>query len=139
MSDHHRIEIDTNYEVNKRKTGWDIGKENEMRMYNFFSEEIDWDVVNERMSEKIWEENLENKNATDITNELLEHISDVCKESLPKRKRNVSVNDRSKIPWERRRLFGRKKMLNKSKRKSTTDDKKKQIDKEIEYVENEIV
>ena len=30
-------------------------------------------------------------------------------------------------------------MLNRSKRKSTTDDKKKQIDKEIEDVENEIV
>ena len=49
VSDHHRIEIDTNYKFNRRKRDSGGGIENEMRMYNFFSEEINWDVVNELM------------------------------------------------------------------------------------------
>merc|ERR1711915_1030672 len=51
VSDHHRIEIDFNYKFNIGKRDSNGGTENEMRMYNFFSEEINWDVVNEQMGE----------------------------------------------------------------------------------------
>merc|ERR1711915_234393 len=139
VSDHHRIEIDTNYKFNRRKRDSNGGIENEMRMYNFFSKEINWDVVNELMEEKIWEEDTENKNATDITHELLKHINEICRKTLPKRKKNISNNDRSMIPWERRRMFGRQKMLNSTKRKATTEENKKNLDKEMQDVENEIV
>merc|ERR1712228_463792 len=100
------------------------GIENEMRMYNFFSEEMNRDVVNELMEEKIWKDDTENKNATDVTHELLEHINEICRETLPKRKKNISNNDRSRIPWERRRMFRRQKMLNRAKQKATTEEKK---------------
>merc|ERR1711915_191200 len=139
VSDHHRIEIDTNYKFNRRKRDLGGGIENEMRMYNFFSEEINWDVVNELMEEKIWEDDTENKKATDITHELLKHINEICRETLPKRKKNISNNDRSMIPWERRRMFGRQKMLNRAKRKATTEEKKDYLHEEKQDVENEIV
>ena len=56
-----------------------------------------------------------------------------------KRKKYISDNDRSRIPWERRRMFGRQKMLNRAKRKATTEEKKNYLDEEIQDVENEIV
>ena len=76
------------------------------------------------MEEKIWEDDTENKNATDITHELLKRINEICRETLPKRKKNISNNDRSRIPWERRRMFGRQKMLNRAKRKAANEEKK---------------
>merc|ERR1711915_887483 len=94
VSDHHRIEIDTNYKFNRRKRDSGGGIENEMRIYNFFSEEINWDLVNELIEEKIWEDETENKNATDITHELLKHINEIYRKTLPKRKKiSVTMTD----------------------------------------------
>merc|ERR1711915_313700 len=53
--------------------------------------------------------------------------------------KNICNNDRSRIPWERRRMFWRQKMLNTAKRKATTEEKKNYLDEEIQEVENEIV
>ena len=108
-----------------------------MRKYNFYSKEIKWKEVNEKI-ETIPYENQDSKDTILLIEELLNNISDICEEKTPKRKGNGS-KDRIRIPAERKKLLGRMKMLKRKRRKTMSECKREVISEKILTVENELV
>ena len=138
MSDHHLIEICTSYDciIKRRETST---KENEMgmRKFNFYSKDIKWKEVNEKVT-MIPYENIESKDTIILIEDLLKNLNNICEEKTPKRKKN-GKKDRIRIPKERKKLLGRMKMIKRDRRKAVSESKKEELSEKILIVENELV
>ena len=108
-----------------------------MRKFNFYSKDIKWKEVNEKVT-MIPYENIESKDTIILIEDLLKNLNNICEEKTPKRKKN-GKKDRIRIPKERKKLLGRMKMIKRDRRKAVSESKKEELSEKILIVENELV
>ena len=139
MSDHHTIEISTSYKpkIEKMSSEKLHRNVNILRGLNFYSEDINWKEVNERIREIPWEEVKENKSMVELNEYLITQIIRICIELIPKKDTRKDAS--RKIPKVRKKLLGRMKMLKRGKRKAISNSKKDFIDKKIQEVEKQLI
>ena len=134
LSDHDRIELNTNIMIHKNlmNKNENLAKETENCIHNlnFNEKSIEWEKIKKELEVINWLEIFNDKD----TESCLERITYMCKKYIPIKK----CNNRCKIPKKRKRLFNKIKMLRRSKSKANKR-KKDVIDRKIIEVEKEIL
>ena len=135
LSDHNVIEISTSYKINHTKNNEREKEKGETALwrFNFRSENISWDTVNEKIKEIPWKKLFLDKDSQTCTNIFISIISYICSKLMPPKKPHIS----SKIPRERKRLLNRLKMLKRSKNRKRNEEKK-EVGRKIEETEKRI-
>ena len=112
MSDHHNIEITTNYNPkivrNSSKETKEYNKG--LRDLHFYSKEINWKEINKRMKEVDWYKIQENMSMIELLEYIMELIMKICESLVPKKREGKKTAAR-RIPKTRKKLLGRMKML----------------------------
>ena len=103
MSDHHTIEVVTSYKpkIEKRSSEKLQRNVNILRGLNFYSEDIKWKEVNNRIREIPWEEVKENKSMMELNEYLITQIIRICMELIPKKDTRKDAS--RKIPKARKK------------------------------------
>ena len=139
MSDHHTIEISTPYNPEIEKKSENINESvSTLRELNFYSKDIDWKKVNNRLSEIPWDNVKENKSTLELNEFLITLVIKICTELIPK-KGYMNKDASRRIPKVRRKLLGRMKMLKRGRRKAVSNTKKDELDKKIQEVESQLI
>ena len=140
MSDHHTIEITTNYNPkivrnpNKDARDNDIG----LRDLNFYSKDINWKEINKSIKEVDWLKIQENKSMLELLVYIMELIKEICIKLIPK-KSEGKKNAAKRIPKARKKLLGRMKMIKRDLKKAISDSKKEELNKKIQDVEQKLI
>merc|ERR1712074_103149 len=140
LSDHHRIEISTNYEIKEEKIQQNKSeKKDTMTSLNFHAKEnkINWDMIKKGIKDMEWRKICEDGDAIEIIVILLNMLNILCTKEVP-RKKNKEENNRGK-PKEVKKLLNRIKMLKRKKRKAYSKEKKKIFESRILETEKEIM
>merc|ERR1712002_845858 len=138
ISDHHRIEISTNYKIKEEKIQQNKSeKKDTMTSLNFHAKEnkINWDMIKKGVKDIEWRKICEDGDAIEIIVILLNMLNILCTKEVP-RKKNKEGNNRGK-PKEVKKLLNRIKMLKRKKRKAYSKEKKKIFESRILETEKE--
>ena len=138
MSDHSRIELSTNYILNEeQKSRKEMEDPNtKLRSFNFRADKkIDWIAIKENIRRIHWKEMLKG-DTEEITEELLNKISKLSRENIPKKKKEGK--DR-KVPREIKKILNRIKMLKRAKHKTKSKEREKAIEIKIVETEKELL
>ena len=100
LSDHHQIEVTTNYKINNRHINSEPPKysgETEFWQLNFHSDNISWDTINKEIGKIPWKTLFSEKDTETCTYIFLRCLLNICMEIIPRK----TTNGKSKIPRER--------------------------------------
>merc|ERR1712198_92857 len=114
FSDHSRIELITNIKNNdNRKAECNVGHQRAplLGQLNFKHKDIDWVQLDREIDDIQWEALFNRKDAAECTEIFMGILELVCKDIIQKKRTWC----KSRIPWERKRLLNRLKMLKKQK------------------------
>ena len=126
-SDHSVLEASTNIEIEQEisQQAKEYLEDCNLRNLNFYHDSINWDTLNRKIREFPWKHNFENKGVLECWDIFLNHITSVCLEHVPTKKK---YGCKRKIPRERRKKLYRIKKLNKARRRETRKDKIVKLD-----------
>ena len=117
-SDHHRIELTTVYNTNKSHSKVTDDEEPQkvsgFNMLNFFSEDTQWESLEEDLKSYNWNQEFRGLDTADMMNRFISVCLDIAQKWVPSNKR--SSKNRSKaqrIPRYRRSLMRKRTRLNK--------------------------
>merc|ERR1712002_154537 len=139
ISDHHRIEISTNYKIKEEKIQQNKReKKDTMTSLNFHAKEnkINWDMIKKGIKDMEWKKICENGDAIEIIIILLNMLNILCMKGVPRK--NNEGKKREK-PNEIKKLLNRIKMLKREKHKAYSKEKKKIFESRILETEKEII
>merc|ERR1711984_23585 len=139
LSDHHRIEISTNYEIKEEKIQQNKSeKKDTMTSLNFHAKEnkINWDMIKKGIKDMEWKKICENGDAIEIIIILLNMLNILCMKGVP---RKNNEGKKRGTPKEVKKLLNRIKMLKREKRKAHRKEKKKIFESRILETEKEII
>ena len=137
MSDHHSIEITTGYATKFKRNEISNSNDSILRNLNFYSENINWKYVNDRIKEVIWPKMKENKTMLELFNIFMKLLINICEETIPKR--NRKGKNAFRIPKIRKKLLGRMKKIKKDYRKAISKEKKEELSIKIRQVEEQLI
>ena len=140
MSDHHTIEITTNYNPNIVRNSNKEAKDNNkgLKDLNFYSKEINWKEVNKRIKNVDWYKMQENKSMIEFLEYIMELILEICESLIPK-KSGRKKNAGRRIPKARKKLLGRMKMIKRDLKKAISNSKKDELNRKIQDVEQKLI
>ena len=140
MSDHHTVEITTNYKPNIIRNSNKEAQDNDkgLRDLNFYSKEINWKEVNKRIKDIDWYKIQESKSMLELLEYIMERIMEICKSFIPK-KREGKKNAGRRIPKARKKLLGRMKMIKRDLKKAISNSKKDELNRKIQDVEQKLI
>merc|ERR1712090_26676 len=111
LSDHHRIEISTNYKIKEEKIQQNKSeKKDTMTSLNFHAKEnkINWDMIKKGIKDMEWKKICENGDAIEIIIILLNMLNILCMKGVPWKNNEGKNRGKSK---EVKKLLNRIKML----------------------------
>merc|ERR1712105_568930 len=139
ISDHHRIEISTNYKIKEEKIQQNIGgKKYTMTSLNFHAKEnkINWDMIKKGIKDMEWKKMCEDGDAIEIIIILLNMLKILYMKGVP---RKNNEGKKRGTPKEVKNLLNRIKMLKREKHKAHSKEKKKIFESRILETEKYIM
>lgn len=137
FSDHRLLRIHTNYKISTLPP--EVTRPIEKTPFsslNFFSSEVNWDLINAHLRDTDWEAVLQDGDPEIMVDSLLTTILRACEGNVPMKRRQGSR--RSDIPRERKILMRRRATLNQRMLKTSNDCQKSSLQAKISAVEKEI-
>ena len=137
-SDHHIIEVSTNFTTTENDSTMETENTNDngLRSLNFRAKTVKWENIIGMMEDTDWEQEFDSKDARKGGEEFLETITKCAKENAPKRSKQGST---SKIPRERKKLHNRIKMLKRDKHRAYSKERKRSFERKILETEQKII
>ena len=135
LSDHHQIEVTTNFKTNNRFVNNDTQNyrgESEFWQLNFRNDNVSWDNINKEINEVPWQTLFNGKNTEECTYIFLKCLLNICMKLIPRK----NTKGKSRIPRERKKLLNRLKMLKRTKHRTRSKPKVIVLDKKIQETED---
>ena len=129
----HKLQIITTSFLTEDCVARGDDEEDSLHQLNFFHNKIEWEEIKEKLSKVQWIQILKGLNPTEIYCQILKSLTGICLENIPRKK----IKKKSRIPKDRKLLM-RKKCNMKKKYKSSFDEHKNSILKEIETIEEKL-
>jgi len=108
-SDHHIVKFKSTYILNKPTIkAPPLPPEESFESLNFFSEDINWDEMNSKLSEHPWEDELSHLDHPAMITKFIDICYQICKKYVPIKKSRVTKSNRMRIPRHRRILMRRR-------------------------------
>ena len=137
LSDHNIVVINTTYKRNKcEKVEKTAPRSSPFSEYNFFSEEIKWEELDQCFSRVDWEQVMGSVNTEDMLQTLLDKLVETCQPRIPARRHRE--DNCSNIPRDRRILMRKRATLNKQLIKANTNSRKSKITTKIMSIEQQL-
>ena len=139
MSDHYTIEITTGYtpKISRSKDKSNSNK-SILRNLNFYSNEINWKYVNDKIREIIWPKMVVDKPMLELFEIFIKYLVIICKEAIPMKK-NDGRNSYGRIPKVRKKLLGRMKKIKRDYRKAVSEERKEELSIKIKEIEEQLI
>ena len=104
ISDHNRIEVNTNYRIKEEILQQNTQKiDNTMRSLNFHIEEkINWDIISKHIKDMPWKNICEHGIAVEVIELLLSKLNEIFIENVPKRNKEEKKKG---VPKEIKKLI----------------------------------
>ena len=135
LSDHHQIEVTTNFKTNNRFVNNDTQNyrgESEFWQLNFRNDNVSWDNINKEINEVPWQTLFNSKNTEECTYIFMKCLLNICMKLIPRK----NTKGKSRIPRERKKLLNRLKMLKRTKHRTRSKPKVIVLDKKIQETED---
>ena len=135
LSDHHQIEVTTNFKTNNRFVNNDTQNyrgESEFWQLNFRNDNVSWDNINKEINEVPWQTLFNSKNTEECTYIFMKCLLNICMKLIPRK----NTKGKSRIPRERKKLLNRLKMLKRTKHRTRSKPKVIILDKKIQETED---
>ena len=135
LSDHHQIEVTTNFKTNNRFVNNDTQNyrgESEFWQLNFRNDNVSWDNINKEINEVPWQTLFNSKNTEECTYIFMKCLLNICMKLIPRK----NTKGKSRIPRERKKLLNRLKMLKRTKHRTRSKQKVIVLDKKIQETED---
>ena len=135
LSDHHQIEVTTNFKTNNRFVNNDTQNyrgESEFWQLNFRNDNVSWDNINKEINEVPWQTLFNSKNTEECTYIFMKCLLNICMKFIPRK----NTKGKSRIPRERKKLLNRLKMLKRTKHRTRSKPKVIVLDKKIQETED---
>ena len=135
LSDHHQIEVTTNFKTNNRFVNNDTQNyrgESEFWQLNFRNDNVSWDNINKEINEVPWQTLFNGKNTEECTYIFMKCLLNICMKLIPRK----NTKGKSRIPRERKKLLNRLKMLKRTKHRTRSKPKVIVLDKKIQETED---
>ena len=135
LSDHHQIEVTTNFKTNNRFVNNDTQNyrgESEFWQLNFRNDNVSWDNINKEINEVPWQTLFNGKNTEECTYIFMKCLLNICMKLIPRK----NTKGKSRIPRERKKLLNRLKMLKRTKHRTRSKPKVIILDKKIQETED---
>ena len=129
----HKLQIITTSFLTEDCVARGNDEKDSLHQLNFFDNKIEWEEIKEKLSKVQWIQILKGLNPTEIYCLILKSLIGICLENIPRKK----IKKKSRIPKDRKLLM-RKKCNMKKKYKSSFDEHKNSILKEIETIEEKL-
>ena len=138
LSDHHLIELYTNFHLDNSRYHTDNKSyrgEPAFWHLNYHHEDISWSNINEEICKIPWQSLFNGKNTEICTDILIECLLMICLKLIPEK----SKKNKRKIPRERKKLLNRLKMLKREKHRAHCKFKEKVFEKRIQETEEMLI
>ncbi|KAK3861456.1 hypothetical protein Pcinc_032580 [Petrolisthes cinctipes] len=137
FSDHNLIVVNTAYKKNKSEmVERNATGSSPFTEFNFFSEKIEWEKLQQSISEVDWEQTMLNEDPNTMLCTLLDKLLQICRLHIPTRRRRK--DNRSNIPRNRKILMRKRAMLYKKLVKAYTEERKRRIDAKLTEIEQQL-
>ena len=120
QSDHHIVTFKSTYILSKTSSNTpNLPPEDSFDNLNFFSDEVNWDEINSKLSQYPWEDELSHLDHPTMINKFCEVCLEICKKLVPSKKaKNKTLCNKIKIPKHRRILMRRRNKVHKHLRRN---------------------
>ena len=142
LSDHDIIECRTTYcimssdgEKPECMEDSDIGFDN----LNFFSEDTDWISIENELYQHNWELEFRSCSSEQMLEKFIEICKDICIEYVPLRKKKSTLQNKSLIPRDRRKLMRKRRRIIAQLKKTTSETRRKKLKGESVQIESELI
>ena len=106
-------------------------------MYNYFSDDIDWEAVNAEIQAMDWVELVRGLDHREKWKKFLDVLLEITKVHIPKRK--ACTCSGPKIPRERKVLLRRRRKIQKTLLAHNSEGKTRKLKKELLEIENKLL
>ena len=101
---------------------------------NFFSNDIEWDKMNEEFETYDWKHAISNLQPDEMLIKIMQVILEVCNKYVPLRK-SLYKNGKSKIPRDRRILMRKRRKITLKLKSASTKEKKEKLERKLINIE----
>ena len=133
VSDHYMVECKSLLGVTEESVKEQPPKASALDNLNFFSNDIDWEVISAQFEDIDWSQVLEGLSPQDQLNLLMKKIVDICKANIPLKK--SARSGKPKIPRDRRILMRKRKKISVQLEFQLSDARRKKLQRKLVDIE----
>ncbi|XP_068215775.1 uncharacterized protein [Palaemon carinicauda] len=136
FSDHNLLKIHTTYNKSHSPEMATPTEKNPFSKINFFSSQVNWDLLNAQLQCTDWVSELHVGNPEVMLNDFLQTILRACEGNVPTRK--LPATRRSQIPRDRKVIMRLRANLNRQMQTTKSATRKNSLQAKISHIENEL-